>query len=198
MTGVCHTWKSTSKLMCGVFILVKSYLFLYSLGFSLFSPRGARLRNRRFQFLSTLFLMETACSLWGGLLMNSRTLIIMSSAPWWPAFEKCLPIDFSCLVCLMTPKWPENLSLILNSVWPTYCSLHRLQVIEYMRLELLHEFLMLWDIWLHFEDISVVFGIFEYYKLDGLDIVMLVCSLYFFICVKHFCVVLLWKIYLQM
>ena len=104
--------------------------FLYSFGFSILSLHGTRLRNRWIQFFSTLFVMVTACGLLGRFLINSRTLICTSLTPLCPCCEKCLPIDFSCLELLMSPKWLVNLARSLSKVCPTYCRPHLLHEID--------------------------------------------------------------------
>ena len=59
------------------------YFILYSLGFSMFSPCGAKHLNRWVHRFSTLLRITTDCGLRGGFLMNSRTLISTSLTPLW-------------------------------------------------------------------------------------------------------------------
>ena len=81
--------------------------------------------------------------------------MMMSAVPWWCSEEKCLPMGssleplgllffevFGCLLSvadLMFWKCILNLSPMWLLVWPTYWSEHCLQVMQYMRLLLLHE-----------------------------------------------------------
>ena len=69
-----------------------------------------------------------ACGLFGGILMNSNTVMIKSSMPLCVCWEKCLPSGFSWLDLFMSPKWPTNLSLMRRYVCPTYGKPHFLQV----------------------------------------------------------------------
>ena len=68
VTGVSHRCSGLSWLAgeCLQAVRDNDYFFLYSLGFSMFSPRGARLRNKWIKFYFTLFLMVAACRLLGG------------------------------------------------------------------------------------------------------------------------------------
>ena len=95
--------------------------------------------------------MIGACLLFGCDVIKARMLIIRSSSPWWSSAEKCVPTaSFSCFLrrtgsslrpvwhVFILLKWPWNLSKIVLLVWPTYCLPHVLQLMQYIRLELLH------------------------------------------------------------
>ena len=77
---------------------------LYSFGFSILRPAGARARKRWVQWVSLLFLMAMAWKERGGFLMNSRTCILMSLTPKWDGRLKCLLTLLSLLLTSMSLK----------------------------------------------------------------------------------------------
>ena len=119
---------------------------VYCFGVSRLSPCGAKVLRVWVQFLSTRWRMIAACGLLGGILMNSRMLILTSSMPWWSFCEKCLGIGLVWSPLVIPPKWSTNLSFSLSRVCPTYCIPHLLHVAAYTMLELLQEtfFMVVW------------------------------------------------------
>ena len=75
----------------------RSYLVLYSFGFSMLSPCVARLEEQvgpyRFHLVPDGDSLFTARQIF----MNSRTVMVMLSPLWMFVLEKCLLIDFFCL-----------------------------------------------------------------------------------------------------
>ena len=70
--------------------------------------------------------------------MQSKTVISISRMPWWPGRLKCLPTSSDNCFLLTEPMWPEKRLWMLSPVWPMYCILQVLHVIQQMRLLLLH------------------------------------------------------------
>lgn len=111
----------------------------YSFGFSRFRPCGASVRRVWVHLDSTLWRIVIACGLLGVFLMNSRTVIWMSSFLLCPIFVKWAATGLFGSPLLMSPKCPTNLSFRRSSVCPTYCMPHLWQVMAYTRLELLQD-----------------------------------------------------------
>ena len=74
-----------------------------------------------------------------GAWMNSKTWMVMSLRPLWSGAEKCLPTEVSDLDGLsILKKWHLKRSFTSFLVCPTYCLRHFLQLMQYIRLLLLH------------------------------------------------------------
>ena len=84
--------------------------------------------------LSRLSLRVLPIRLLCGAGMNPTMWIMRGFLPVWPGDEKCLPIGSFNLLLLMLPKWLTKRSLSFLLVWPTYCFLHVVHVIQYIRL----------------------------------------------------------------
>ena len=151
----CRTWPQWAYFLLLLFVVVFCVFLwdLYSLGCSMLSPIGARLRSTWVQCRSTLSLMPMDWGQRGGFLMNSRTLMFRSLCPLWGCVEKCFPTLLSCIPKSMSRRWWTNLSFRRNIVCPTYCMPQRLHVMAYTRFELLHEtfFMQLcsWVVYVH-------------------------------------------------
>jgi len=84
---------------------------VYCLGASRFNPRGARVQRKCAHLLSTRWRIREACGLLGGVLMNSKMVILTSSMPLWSPLEKCCGIGLSWWLLVMPPKCPTKRSL---------------------------------------------------------------------------------------
>ena len=96
------------------------------------------LRSRWIQLNSICNLRVRPWLVLAGTKIKSNTLISMSRRPWWPGRLKCLPISSVRVFLLIDPLCPKNLFWMLSPVWPTYYLRHDLQVMQYIRLLLLH------------------------------------------------------------
>ena len=87
------------------FLVVLEECDLYSFGFSMLRPMGARHLRRCVQWFSLEARMVIACGLLGGFLMNSNTVIVISLVPYlWFGVLKCLPTLLSKLLVSMSRK----------------------------------------------------------------------------------------------
>ena len=74
-----------------------------------------------------------------GATMKSTMWIISVFSPVWFGDAKCLPMGSLSLFLVMLPKCIKNLSVSFYFIWPTYCFLQMVQVMQYIRLWLLHD-----------------------------------------------------------
>ena len=101
-------------------------------------PNGIMARSLCSQWNSISLHKLAAKSVLGLACMKSTMCSFMSDPPWWSFRLKCFPTSDFGEGELISVQWAWNLCNRVFLVWPTYCLLHTLQLMQYMMLLNLH------------------------------------------------------------
>ncbi len=102
-----------------------------------FKPKGSWVLSRCTQLFSIRSLSDFAKSALGSQKTKSKMNTSTSFLPWCPSVLKCFPMSSVRTLLWILSKWPCMRFMRVVLVSPTYCFLHLLHWMQYIKLELL-------------------------------------------------------------